>query len=66
MHQGDDGRSTEVKENIADITIHGIDRVGIVNRLTEIISNQHNVNMKSISFETNDGIFEGNLKVYGL
>lgn len=56
-------KSTEVRENVADITIHGIDRVGIVNRLTEIISNQHNVNMKSISFETNDGIFEGNLKV---
>jgi guanosine-3',5'-bis(diphosphate) 3'-pyrophosphohydrolase len=31
--------------------------------LTEIISNQHNVNMKSISFETEDGIFEGRIKV---
>jgi guanosine-3',5'-bis(diphosphate) 3'-pyrophosphohydrolase len=31
--------------------------------LTEIISKQHNVNMKSISFETDDGIFEGRIKV---
>ncbi len=37
--------------------------MGLVNRLTEIISNQHNVNMKSISFETDDGIFEGRIKV---
>jgi GTP pyrophosphokinase len=56
-------KNTELKENIAAITVHGIDRLGIVNRLTEIISNQHNVNMKSISFETHDGIFEGHMKV---
>ena len=34
-----------------------------MNRLTEIISKRHNVNMKSISFETEDGIFEGRIKV---
>lgn len=56
-------KNSDLKENIAKITVHGIDRLGIVNRLTEIISNQHNVNMKSISFETEDGIFEGNLTV---
>ena len=56
--------STKLRENIASITIYGIDRLGIVNRITEIISNQHNVNMKSISFETNDGIFEGNITVF--
>lgn len=56
-------KNAELKESLASITVYGIDRVGIVNRLTEIISNQHNVNMKSISFETEDGIFEGNLKV---
>jgi GTP pyrophosphokinase len=51
------------KENLASIVVRGIDRLGIVNRITEIISNQHNINMKSISFETEDGIFEGNMKV---
>lgn len=56
-------KNAELKESIAGITVYGIDRLGIVNRLTEIISNQHNVNMKSISFETEDGIFEGNMKV---
>ena len=56
-------KNSDLRENVAKITVHGIDRLGIVNRLTEIISNQHNVNMKSISFETNDGIFEGNMTV---
>ncbi|MCH2230700.1 MAG: bifunctional (p)ppGpp synthetase/guanosine-3',5'-bis(diphosphate) 3'-pyrophosphohydrolase [Crocinitomicaceae bacterium] len=56
-------KNTDLKENIADITVLGIDRLGIVNRLTEIISNQHDINMKSISFDTNDGIFEGKMKV---
>jgi guanosine-3',5'-bis(diphosphate) 3'-pyrophosphohydrolase len=56
-------KSKERKENLASIVVRGIDRMGIVNRITEIISNQHNVNMKSISFETEDGIFEGNMKV---
>jgi GTP pyrophosphokinase len=37
--------------------------LGLVNKLTEIISKQNNVNMKSISFDTNDGVFEGKIKV---
>lgn len=56
-------KNSDLKENIAKITVHGIDRLGIVNKLTEIVSNQQNINMKSISFETEDGIFEGNLTV---
>lgn len=55
--------SSKLKESLASITVYGIDRIGLVNRITEIISNQHNINMKSISFETNDGIFEGTVKV---
>lgn len=56
-------KNSDLKENVAAITVKGIDRLGIVNKLTEIVSNQHNVNMKSISFETEDGIFEGQLRV---
>lgn len=56
-------KNTDLRENVASITLKGIDRIGIVNRLTEIVSNQQNVNMKSISFETEDGIFEGNITV---
>ncbi len=56
-------KNQELVERIAAIKVFGYDRMGIVNTLTEIISNQHNVNMRSISFETEDGIFEGRIKV---
>ncbi|HLU86449.1 MAG TPA: bifunctional (p)ppGpp synthetase/guanosine-3',5'-bis(diphosphate) 3'-pyrophosphohydrolase [Taishania sp.] len=56
-------KDQELIEREATVKIFGFDRMGIVNKLTEIISNQHNVNMKSISFETNDGLFEGKVKV---
>ena len=44
---------------IATISVNGIDRVGIMNKVTQIISNQMNVNIKSINISTDDGIFEG-------
>jgi GTP pyrophosphokinase len=50
-------------ERIAAIRLVGIDDVGIVNKITEVISNELNVNMKSIFFEANDGLFEGKIKV---
>lgn len=57
-------KSQEVKEHIAILKIIGIDGIGIVNKITQIISFQHNVNMKSISFESKGGIFEGQIQVY--
>jgi len=45
------------------ILITGIDDVGLVNAITTVISKDLNVNMKSIGFESNDGVFEGHIKV---
>lgn len=56
-------KSDDMVERIAALKIIGIDQFGLVNKLTEIISNQININMKSISFDTNDGVFEGRIKV---
>ena len=56
-------KSDKLVERMAAIKIVGIDQFGLVNKITEIISNQENVNMKSISFDTEDGIFEGRIKV---
>lgn len=56
-------KSKELVSHLASLRLVGIDNIGIVNRITEIISNQHNVNMKSISFEANDGLFEGKIQV---
>jgi GTP pyrophosphokinase len=49
---------------LAGIRIIGIDKMGLVNGITQIISNQLNVNMRSISFDTNDGTFEGTIMVF--
>ncbi len=56
-------KNTDLKENLASITVHGIDRIGIVNKITNIVTNEHDINMRSISFETNDGIFVGHMTV---
>jgi|TARA_R110000737_G_scaffold17480_1_gene35183 guanosine-3',5'-bis(diphosphate) 3'-pyrophosphohydrolase len=56
-------KGEQFTERIASLRLRGFDSVGLVNKLTEIVSNQLSVNMKSISFETEDGIFEGKLKV---
>ncbi|MFH1320736.1 MAG: bifunctional (p)ppGpp synthetase/guanosine-3',5'-bis(diphosphate) 3'-pyrophosphohydrolase [Bacteroidota bacterium] len=49
---------------LAGIKLTGIDDVGVVNNLTTIISKDLNVNMRTISFDSNDGIFEGMIMVY--
>ncbi len=53
---------------IASINIKGIDSVGLVNKVTQIISNQMHVNIKSIDINSDDGIFEGiiTLKVHNV
>ena len=56
-------KSEKLIEREAAIKIMGIDQIGLVNKLTEIISKENNVNMKSIAFDTEDGIFEGKIKV---
>jgi len=47
----------------AALEISGIDSLGLVSKVTDIVSKQLKVNMKSISFESLDGTFIGKLKV---
>ena len=49
---------------LTGIHFTGIDNIGIVQNITNIISDQQHVNMKSISFDSNDGIFEGKIMLY--
>lgn len=49
---------------LAGIKIKGIDKLGLVNEITKVISNEHQVNMRSIKFDTEDGLFEGEIMVY--
>jgi GTP pyrophosphokinase len=49
---------------LSALKVTGFDDVGIVNNITRIISNEQHLNMRSISFDSNDGIFEGNILVF--
>jgi len=48
---------------VTALLIKGIDDVGLVNSITKVISRDLNVNMQSIAFESNGGVFEGHIKV---
>lgn len=49
---------------LAELTIVGTDRIGLINDVTSIISRELKVNMRSITLDTNDGIFEGKIQLY--
>ncbi|HTL82496.1 MAG TPA: bifunctional (p)ppGpp synthetase/guanosine-3',5'-bis(diphosphate) 3'-pyrophosphohydrolase [Bacteroidia bacterium] len=49
---------------LAGIRISGIDEVGLVNNVTKIISSELSVNMRSLSFDTHDGTFEGTIMLF--
>lgn len=49
---------------LAIVELAGIDKIGIVNDITSVISKDHHVNMRSIHFESHDGIFEGLIHLY--
>ncbi|SDY03901.1 RelA/SpoT family protein [Hymenobacter psychrophilus] len=49
---------------LAGIRIKGADRVGLVNDVTRIISTSLKVNMRSITMDSNDGVFEGQIMVF--
>ncbi len=47
----------------AIIKLTGIDRLGLVNSITKVVSENMNVNIKSIQFDTNSGVFNGKISV---
>jgi guanosine-3',5'-bis(diphosphate) 3'-pyrophosphohydrolase len=49
---------------LAGIRISGIDDVGVISKITDAISKQLQVNMKSITVESGKGTFEGKLALY--
>ncbi|MGM0650332.1 MAG: TGS domain-containing protein, partial [Bacteroidota bacterium] len=48
----------------ATIIIEGIDDIGMVYRITQVISTEADVNMKSVQFDTTDGIFKGHIDLF--
>jgi GTP pyrophosphokinase len=48
---------------IATIRISGIDRVGMLNEVTQVISSQMSVNIRNLNITCEDGMFDGTLEL---
>ena len=46
------------------IYIKGINNMGLLNEVTQVISRQLNVNIRKLTIETEDGIFEGKIQLW--
>lgn len=49
---------------LTGLKVIGIDDVGLVNRITTVISHDFNVNIRSLAISSNEGIFEGDIMVF--
>jgi GTP pyrophosphokinase len=49
---------------LSGVRITGLDDVGVVQKITNIISGELQMNMRSLSIDSKDGVFEGNIKVF--
>ena len=49
---------------LTGVRIVGMDDVGVIQKITNVISGELKLNMRSLSIDSKDGIFEGNIMVY--
>ncbi len=49
---------------LSGIRVKGIDELGLLKNLTDTISNEYNVNIRNIHFDTHHGMFEGVVMLY--
>lgn len=56
--------SSQDRAFIAGVKVIGTDRIGMINDISNVISSELNVNMRSLKIETEGGIFEGEIELY--
>src|SRR6187455_2814697 len=49
---------------LTGIKIIGLDDVGVVNKITNLISGELKINIAALTIEAKEGLFEGNIKLY--
>lgn len=55
--------NAESFKNRIKIEIEGLDRMGMINDITQVISNSMSIDMKSMTIASNDGIFTGSINL---
>ncbi|MBL7771916.1 MAG: bifunctional (p)ppGpp synthetase/guanosine-3',5'-bis(diphosphate) 3'-pyrophosphohydrolase [Chitinophagaceae bacterium] len=49
---------------LTSLKITGLDDVGIINKITHVVSAEMKINMRSMSIESHEGLFEGTIMVF--
>ena len=49
---------------LSGVRITGLDDVGVVQKITNVISGALSMNMRSLSIDSKDGVFQGDIKVF--
>lgn len=49
---------------LTGLKITGVDDVGVINKITKVISRELKVNMRAINVDSNDGMFEGSILLF--
>ena len=57
-------KETPTVQFLTGIKINGIDKIGLVNDITKVISTELNVNIRSLEIRSHDGLSEGIIMLY--
>jgi GTP pyrophosphokinase len=49
---------------LTGLKILGLDDVGVIHKITNLLSGELKINISAMTIEAHDGVFEGNVKVY--
>ena len=49
---------------LTGLRITGLDDVGVIHKITNLISGELKININAITVEAKEGIFEGNIKLF--
>jgi guanosine-3',5'-bis(diphosphate) 3'-pyrophosphohydrolase len=49
---------------LTGIKIIGVDDVGVINKITQLISGEMRINISALTIEASEGIFQGNIKIF--
>ena len=49
---------------LSGVRITGLDDVGVINKITNVVSGELKMNMRSMSLDSHDGLFEGTIMVF--
>ena len=49
---------------LTGLKLTGLDDVGVIHKITNLISGELKININAITVEAKEGIFEGNIRIY--